>query len=138
MKKFLKVILAVLVLSSVFATTGNKAEAKSINSYTYSDYFSNSVWITRSGVKSLSITPKMSSPLIKSRSGNERMAHANRSWTVLRDKHKTSRNWKNNASMHAQYHCHVAIPNSMKTPWNLEPHRTESNLSKVVAKGCNP
>ena len=27
---------------------------------------------------------------------------------------------------------------NLKNPWNLEPHRTETDLGKVIAKGCNP
>lgn len=64
-------------------------------------------------------------------------------WLKLRSKelykkHKSSSKWKHTASMEAQFLCHHMTIGKLKNPWNLEPHRTETDLGKVIAKGCNP
>lgn len=117
--------------------SGKTYAAKSIDSYTYSDYFSSVSWITRDGVISLSVTPKTNTPLITA-NGNIKMAHAHRSYSLLKSKWSSSSKWKNSGAMEAQYHCHVMGAGKYKTPWNLEPHRTETSLTKTIAKACNP
>lgn len=102
----------------------------------FSDYYSSSKWITRSGKVSLSLQPKKpayadSPPIV--------VAHLKKyRWKVVYDKHHKDSKWKNTASMKAQLHCHADFPKGLKTPWNIEPWRTETNYAKVVAAGCNP
>ena len=40
--------------------------------------------------------------------------------------------------MEAQFLCHHMTIGKLKNPWSLEPHRTETDLGKVITKGCNP
>ena len=110
----------------------------SIDNETFNDYFSSCQWINRNGVISLSIQP--TSKLLSSGNvnGNVLAARASRAFTLLKNKYSSSSYWKNTASMEAQFHCHVLAAGGMKTPWNIEPHRTESNWAKVFAAKCNP
>ncbi|MEF7658637.1 DUF2599 domain-containing protein [Bacillus thuringiensis] len=101
----------------------------------YNEYFSKVEWITRNGVVSLSITPKSS---LTSVSGNVQMARAFHSFSLLKEKFGSDKRWKNADSLSAQYHCHVLYAGSVKTPWNIEPHRTESGIWKVIKGKCNP
>ncbi|CDO03088.1 hypothetical protein BN988_01588 [Oceanobacillus picturae] len=102
----------------------------------FSQYYSSSKWITRSGVVSLSLQPKK--PAYDEPPGMAGAHLLKYRWKVVYDKHKNSSKWKNTASMKAQLNCHADYPKKFKTPWNIEPHRTETNYHKVVAKGCNP
>ncbi|WP_107841760.1 DUF2599 domain-containing protein [Metasolibacillus meyeri] len=102
---------------------------------TYDEYFSKVEWRTRNGVVSLSITPKSS---LTSVSGNVLMARAFHSFSLLEAKYKSDSRWKNGGSLSAQYHCHVLAAGALKTPWNLEPHRTETGIWKVIGGACNP
>ncbi|WP_287457589.1 DUF2599 domain-containing protein [Thomasclavelia sp.] len=111
----------------------------SIKTYTYSEYFKSVKWITRNGVVSLSITP--SNKLFGSTYNNNAnilALQAATAWNLLYKKHKSSSKWKNTASLEAQFNCHVMFAGPNKVPWNIEPHRTESNWAVVIAHGCNP
>ncbi len=102
----------------------------------FSQYYSKSKWITRKGMVSLSLYPKK--PAYQDPPGMAGAHLQKYRWKVVYDKHHKSSKWKNTASMKAQLHCHADYPKKFKIPWNIEPHRTESNYLKVVAKGCNP
>lgn len=108
---------------------------------TYDDYFTSVRWITRDGIVSLSATPNpkmfdFSGPA----QGNIAMARAFHSFKLLEDKFNSDYRWKNRASMSAQYHCHFMFAGISKIPWNLEPHRTESNSWSwnILTNRCNP
>ena len=103
---------------------------------TYDEYFSKVEWITRNGVVSLSITPK--STLTNVDNANVLMGRAFHSFSLIENKFKSDSRWKNGGSLSAQYHCHVLAAGSAKTPWNIEPHRTETGLWKVIKGKCNP
>ena len=111
----------------------------SIKTYTYNEYFKSVKWITRKGVVSLSITPtsKLYGRTYKN-NANVLAVHAATAWSLLYKKHKSSSKWKNTASLEAQFNCHVIYAGRNNTPWNIEPHRTETNWAVVVAKACNP
>ena len=104
---------------------------------TYNDYFSNVSWITRNGLVSLSITPKSG---MFSDNGNVAMARAFHSFSLLKERFGSDSRWKNEGSLSAQYHCHFMFAGMNKTPWNLEPHRTETNpwSWNMITKRCNP
>lgn len=109
------------------------APSSSLNN---SKYFKSVKWITRKGVVSLSINPK---PILYSNPNPNALSYyASKSFSKLKKAYSGSKKWKNTGSMRAQYDCHILIARGVKTPWNLEPHRTETNLTKVIAKGCNP
>lgn len=108
---------------------------------TYNEYFDDVRWIVRDGVVSLSVTPNsrtfdVSGPA----QGNIAMARAFHSFSLLKDKFSSDYRWRNGDSLSAQYHCHYMFAGMRKTPWNLEPHRTESNpwSWNMIHKRCNP
>ena len=103
----------------------------------YSKYFNSTKWITRSGVVSLSINYK-SSGLYPSNLPNANAAAAYKAWEVLYARHKNDSKWKNTKSMEAQFICHSSTIGKLKNPWNIEPHRTETNLVATIAKKCTP
>jgi len=84
----------------------------------YYDYFTKSFWITRNGIKSLSIYPinlPWSAPGI------------NKAWAAIKRFHSWNSEWYNENSLYKQFMCHVNIAGSWKTPWNLEPSNTSPN-----------
>lgn len=109
-----------------------------INSETFNDYFKSVKWIQRNNEISLSIQPN--SLLLSSdcSSGNLLMARAAHAFRLLSQRYSRDPRWRNEASLSAQFHCHVIFAGGAKTPWNIEPHRTESNLFIVILRGCNP
>lgn len=139
MSSFKKLFACLAVVAFLTSGFGGKTHAatKPIDSYTYSDYFTSAKWITRDKEISLSVYPKTTSPLITSH-GNVQMVHATRAFSHLKSKWSGSSKWKNTKAMEAQFHCHVMGAGKMKTPWNLEPHRTETSLTKTILNGCNP
>lgn len=105
---------------------------------TYNEYFTNVRWIVRDGITSLSITPNKK--MFDASNANVLMARAFHSFSLLEDRFSSDYRWRNGASLSAQYHCHVIFAGMKKTPWNLEPHRTESNpwSWNMLTKRCNP
>lgn len=111
---------------------GTSAQARAI----LSKYFDSIKWITRSGVVSLSIMPSQqfkNLPTDSSRYG----AAIEESWGIILRNYSGNSKWKNTASMKGQYRCHAWYAKG-KYPWNIEPHRTETDFNKIVAKFCNP
>lgn len=90
---------------------------------TYYDYFSKSFWISRDGVMALSIYPiNLAWP----------SSQIETAWQFIVDKHSSDKSWKNEKMMRKQFWCHVNLAGSMKTPWNIEPHKT--SISPIT---CN-
>lgn len=100
-------------------------------------YFEKIKWITRDGVVSLSIYPTYEFSG-KTYGYSYLAAMAEESWGIIVRNYSSSSNWKNTLSLKQQYRCHVHYARNAKTPWNIEPHRTETNFDKVVSAGCNP
>lgn len=99
-------------------------------------YFDSIKWITRNGVRSLSIMPSQqfkNLPTDSSRYG----AALEESWGIVYRNYSGSSYWKNTASMKGQYKCHGWFAKS-KYPWNIEPHRTTTDWNTIVSKLCNP
>ncbi|MEH3088277.1 MAG: DUF2599 domain-containing protein [Microbacterium arborescens] len=84
---------------------------------TFQTYFKAGQWITRDGVVSLSLMPRDGGIGNESREGT---------WTMVKNVFSSSPKWKNTAMMTEQYNCHFKY-GMLKTPWNLEPHRTSIN-----------
>jgi hypothetical protein len=59
------------------------------------------------------------------------------SWGIVVRNWSGDKRWKNTTALKQQYICHAHFA-KFKSPWNLEPHVTETNYNKVVAKACNP
>lgn len=114
-----------------------QALRKSIDDYTYSDYFSSVQWISRDGAISLSIYPKaiLTTSLP---AGNLGYAHIGNSYNKLYARHQNDGNWYNSSGMSNQYICHAQWAGGYKTPWNLEPWRSDPGYAGTVAKACNP
>lgn len=111
---------------------------KGINDETFNDYFKSVRWITRDGVVSLSIQPAYLLTRAANPNGNVLMARASHAFSLLEDRFSGDYRWDHTDSMEAQFHCHVLLAGDFKTPWNIEPFRTESDLVKVMAAKCNP
>lgn len=104
--------------------------------YTFSDYFSAGSWITRSGVVSLSLTPK---GLVDSRkNGVLSGVIEDDSWAKVKSKFSSSSKWSNTAGLKDQYLCHYRVAAGWKSPWNIEPSRPDVSYAATVAKACNP
>lgn len=114
------------------------AALQGINDETFDDYFESVRWITRDGVVSLSIQPTYLLTSAANPNGNILMARAFHAFSWLEDRFSSDYRWDHTDSMAAQFHCHVLLAGDFKTPWKIEPFRTESNLMKVMAAKCNP
>lgn len=73
-------------------------------------------WITRDGVKSISIYPNIS------KSGFT----GAKAWTELKANFKGYADWKNETVLKKQFDCHVRY-GKLKIPWNIEPSKTSIN-----------
>lgn len=104
----------------------------------YWDYFESAYWLTRDDGITLSIY--YSTYLFNGNDGNQNvlMYKAGLAFDALYNHWKSNSNWNNTESMRAQFHCHVTTIGQLKKPWNIEPWRTESDLTKVIVAGCNP
>ena len=105
---------------------------------TFSKYFdaSKTKWVKRKEGITLSCYYKPSA--IFASTGNATMVNVSKAFASLKSIFGSSSYWKNTKSMEAQFHCHAMTVGKLKNPWNIEPWRTESNIDKVIAKGCNP
>ena len=88
------------------------------NGGSYYKYFVVTGWVQRSNGITLSISP------------TRYLAQGNRqvgedAFRVLLDFHGKDKYWKNTASMKKQFLCHMKA-GLFKTPWNIEPWRTNS------------
>lgn len=83
----------------------------------YSSYFSSSSWIMRD-VYSLSIYPIN---LAWSTSGIQS------AWDILANRHRNDSNWYNESSLRTQFWCHANFAGNLKTPWNIEPSKSNTN-----------
>lgn len=106
------------------------------SSMTEGDYFTKVEWIKRNGEISLSIYPK--SPIKLSEVEKVDIKHVERSFELLKDRYGTDIEWDNTESLGVQYRCHVQFARDKKVPWNIEPHRTETDYTATVFAGCNP
>lgn len=109
---------------------------KDFNDYTFDDYFSKVEWIDRSGTKSVSIYPKET--LTKWSNQEVRDKHSKRSFELLAADFGKDTRWMNTESLYVQYKCHEVFAGSRKVPWNIEPHRMETDYKATVRKSCNP
>lgn len=110
-------------------------EVMATSGSTFSTYFSSGSWITRDGVKSLSLKHK--SYLTTSTDVGEAGVKKADSWNKVKSKFSSSSNWYNTGGLKDQYDCHFGFAKS-KNPWNLEPSRPDVSYAVTVAKLCNP
>lgn len=93
----------------------------------YKACFSKVSWLKRSDGWTLSVTPKYG-PY----SGDQGFA-------ALYWKHGKDAQWnyRNKSSMANQFYCHRDIAGHWKTPWNIEPWKSDKGYWGFVASGCN-
>lgn len=65
------------------------------------------------------------------------------SWTIVKNKFKSSKKWKNEKSLKTQYYCHtnlLAAKGLKYGKWdiNIEPARPNVSLATCAKYGCNP
>lgn len=105
----------------------------------YSSYFKSSTgWVNRPDGITLSCHYYPSSMYVGGDNPNVKAAKFATAFRLLKERHGSSPHWRNTASMEAQFLCHAFTIGGLKNPWNIEPWRTEANLSRVIARGCNP
>ncbi|OFL49592.1 MULTISPECIES: DUF2599 domain-containing protein [unclassified Nosocomiicoccus] len=102
----------------------------------FSNYYSSGSWITRSGKISLSLYPK-NIAYAKPSNAIVRAHYVKYRWDTVYNKYKNNSRWKNTASMKAQLNCHADYAKGLKTPWNLEPWRKQTNYAIVLRHSCN-
>ncbi|WP_455521475.1 DUF2599 domain-containing protein [Parvimonas micra] len=110
-----------LPIEAVEYDLDNNTDYKS-SGFGYSDFFKGARWIRRSGMWSLSITPR------------DRLLnhphHMYDAWNVLKAKHSSNRHWSyysaNEEVLKLQFFCHVRY-GKYKIPWNIEPARESIN-----------
>jgi hypothetical protein len=107
----------------------------------FSDYFSSGTWITRNGVKSLSLVPNLylrgimtTAFLAGSTVG---IAIKQSSWATVVSRYKNSSNWSNQDGLQDQFYCHFDFA-FYKSEFNLEPSRPNVSYSATVKALCNP
>lgn len=100
----------------------------------YSTYFSDFSWITRDGVKSLSLAP---TSYLRNAPGFELSVRMADAWNKLYAVHSGSSNWYNTGGMKDQFDCHATYART-KSRWNLEPSRPNVSYAETVSKACNP
>lgn len=106
------------VLDRIVELAENTPKTRNAFGTTYYSYFSNSKWIDRNGLISLSIYPiNLAWP----------SSQIETAWQFIVSEHNSHRNWKNESSLRKQFWCHVNFAGSMKTPWNIEPSKTSTN-----------
>lgn len=79
-------------------------------------YISRAYWITRDGVKSISIYPKRTAPGWT----------PDRAWGDIKANFSFYYDWKNERVLKQQFDCHARpiSPYKDKIPWNIEPSKT--------------
>ena len=103
-----------------------------------SAYFNYAAWITRDGVKTLSLDPK---DIIRY---DETTTYVTTGWNILKDKSlgiAANSAWPtaqaNIDTFYWQYLCHYNYAKN-KDYWNLEPNRVANSYTAVVTALCNP
>lgn len=86
----------------------------------WAKYISKAYWITRDGVRSISIYPRKSAPGWTKE----------RAWQDVKTNFSFYNNWKNETSLRNQFYCHARNiwPYSSKIPWNIEPSKKSTNI----------
>lgn len=86
-------------------------------SITSGTWIARAYWITRDGVKSISIYPNISKSGFTGAKG----------WQEIVANFSYYKDWKNVTVLRQQYDCHVRY-GKVKIPWNIEPSKTSINV----------
>lgn len=98
-------------------------------------YFSSGSWITRDGVRSLSLYHK---DYLFSGTTNDRAFKLGDSWNKITAKYSSSSYWYNTSGLNDQYNCHYGTIGQAKNPWNIEPARDDVSYATTLLYACNP
>ena len=98
-------------------------------------YFSRVAWVTRNGIVSLALTPKVVNVLEK-----------NKNWDSIYASFSDDSQWVNSGNpdvdevMEKQFACHFdgQVYIEAGDGWNLEPHRDNYSYTHYLANRCNP
>lgn len=107
-----------------------------MNVTSFATYFTNSEWIHRSGITSLSLSQN---PDI---SGGSKSSDLNKvikidAWDKIKSVHSSNEKWYNAGGLQDQFECHFDFAKK-KNLWNLEPHRPDLDYFSTVLASCNP
>lgn len=107
-----------------------------MNVTSFATYFTNSEWIHRSGITSLSLSQN---PDI---SGGSKSSDLNKvikidAWDKIKSIHSSNEKWYNSGGLQDQFECHFDFAKK-KNLWNLEPHRPDLDYFSTVLASCNP
>lgn len=107
-------------------------------SFGFTDFFSSGQWITRDGVKSLSLTRRTDNGSWNSSSGSiGATLIGEMAWETVYNRFRYQSCWYNTNGLKDQFMCHVSWAMN-KSPWNLEPSRPDVGYAATVAASCNP
>lgn len=106
-----------------------------MNTTSFSTYFTDSEWIKRSGMISLSLSQKQD--LASSTDTSLNKAKKIDAWDKIKSKHNNTANWYNAGGLQDQFDCHFDFAKK-KDAWNLEPSRPDVDYFSTVMASCNP
>ena len=101
----------------------------------FSTYFTNSEWINRGKMASLSLSQK--ADITSSTNPNLNYAIKIDAWDKIKSIHDSDTNWYNAGGMQDQFDCHFDFAKK-KNAWNLEPSRPDVDYFATVMASCNP
>ncbi|WP_186321521.1 DUF2599 domain-containing protein [Bacillus sp. FJAT-22090] len=106
-----------------------------ITASTLSNYFSDTAFINRSGIDTLSLIPKSSLTL----TDNLAIANVKKidAWDKIFTTYSNNEKWANTESLENQFACHYDFAKK-KDSWNLEPYRPNVGYFATVLAACNP
>lgn len=105
---------------------------------TLDDYYIETGWFDRGEYMSLQFMPRECMFDRNCDDVYQWMARCIRGYLLAKQKYSGDELWKNEASLIPQYQCHALYAGSKKTPWYIEPHRTETNFLVILSAKGNP
>lgn len=106
-----------------------------MNATSFSTYFTNSEWIHRSGITSLSLSQKPD--ITSSKNSDLNKVIKLDAWDKIKSIYTSDTKWYNPKGMQDQFDCHFDFAKK-KDLWNLEPHRPDLDYFSTVLASCNP
>jgi len=98
-------------------------------SYDMSDYFESWTKITRDGLLSFSLDPKLATRTFR--------PTAEEGWSAFYERYYTDSDFFNDGGLEDQYYCHFDF-GTFRDYWNLEPSRPDVSYTDTVLALCNP
>lgn len=105
---------------------------------TLDDYFSITGWYDRGEYYSLQFMPRECMFDFNTENVYQWMARCINGFELAREKYSSDELWDHEDSLLPQYQCHALYAGWKKTPWYIEPHRTETDFFMICAAKGNP